>query len=318
MKSEKKIRRMVEIARMYYEEDIKQEDIAKILDVSRPLVSKILAEAKSSGIVSISINSPLDEKNILESELIEKFGLENVIIIENAESKELTNSRLYKASANIINKLMISTNLDSSKNKEKFNIGLGWGEKVYYSLSEMDEMNSYFGNTCALIGNFPSLDKAYHSNEIIRIFSEKTETKPEYVYAPAFFKTDEEKKDYTNLNKFKDTKELWKNLDIAVVGVENYPSISDFTSIPWFRDKLQKKNAIGEVVNHYFDINGNIIEDLNDNTMHIPVVYLKNTKRIVVITSEDTKSETILGLMRARLVTDIVLTRKAALEIVKI
>lgn len=318
MKNEKKIRRMVEIAKMYYEDDIKQDDIAKILDISRPLVSKILAEAKSSGIVSININSPLDEKHMIEAELLEKFNLKNVVVVDSIEDKNLLNKKLCYEAAGIMNRLMVNKNINSSKSREKFNIGLGWGEKVYYTLSEINDMNSYLGNTCSLIGNFPSLNKSYHSNEIIRMFSEKTETKPEYVYAPAFFNSKEEMADYKRLSKLNEIEKLWSNLDIAIIGVENYPSISDFTAIPWFRDKLNKSNAIGEVVNHYFDIYGNIIEDINDNTMHIPVQLLKSAKRILAVTSEDTKFETIIGLIKAKLVTDIVLTRKLAIDLVKI
>lgn len=318
MKNEKKIRRMVEIAKMYYEDDIKQDDIAKILDISRPLVSKILAEAKSSGIVSININSPLDEKHMIEAELLEKFNLKSVAVVDIIEDKNLLNKKLYYEAAGIMNRLMVNKNINSSKSREKFNIGLGWGEKVYYTLSEINDMNSYLGNTCSLIGNFPSLNKSYHSNEIIRMFSEKTETKPEYVYAPAFFNSKEEMADYKRLSKLNEIEKFWSNLDIAIIGVENYPSISDFTAIPWFRDKLNKSNAIGEVVNHYFDIYGNIIEDINDNTMHIPVQLLRSAKRILAVTSEDTKFETIIGLIKAKLVTDIVITRKMAIDLVKI
>lgn len=318
MKNDKKIRRMVEIARMYYEDDIKQEDIAKILDISRPLVSKILAEAKGSGIVTINIKSPLDERHVLESELVDKFGLKSVVVVDSVEDKNLTNIKIYNEAASMLNKLMQQKNTKAGNNMEKFNVGLGWGDKVYYSLSEITEMNSYLGNTCALIGNFPSLNITYHSNEIIRMFSDKTETKPEYVYAPAFFSSMEEKHEYENTGNVNKIVKLWNSLDIAVIGVENYPSISDFTSIANFRDKLNHCKAVGEVVNHYFDVDGNIIEDINDNTMHIPVSFLKQSKRIVAITSEDTKLETALGLIRSKLTTDIVITRKLALELVKI
>lgn len=318
MKNDKKIRRMVEIARMYYEDDIKQEDIAKILDISRPLVSKILAEAKGSGIVTINIKSPLDERHVLESELVDKFGLKSVVVVDSVEDKNLTNIKIYNEAASMLNKLMQQKNTKAGNNMEKFNVGLGWGDKVYYSLSEITEMNSYLGNTCALIGNFPSLNITYHSNEIIRMFSDKTETKPEYVYAPAFFSSMEEKHEYENTGNVNKIVKLWNSLDIAVIGVENYPSIADFTSIANFRDKLNHYKAVGEVVNHYFDADGNIIEDINDNTMHIPISLLKQSKRILAITAEDTRLETVLGLIRSKLATDMVITKKLAIELVKI
>ena len=53
---EKKIERMVNVARLYYEQNKTQNEIAKELGISRPLVSILLTEARTCGIVTISIN----------------------------------------------------------------------------------------------------------------------------------------------------------------------------------------------------------------------------------------------------------------------
>ena len=53
---EQKIERMIAVARMYYEEDMNQNQIAKKLGISRPLVSVLLKEAKACGIVKTTIN----------------------------------------------------------------------------------------------------------------------------------------------------------------------------------------------------------------------------------------------------------------------
>ena len=48
---------LVKIASMYYEEGKTQAEIAKIIGVSRSLVSKNLIDAKEAGLVEIFINS---------------------------------------------------------------------------------------------------------------------------------------------------------------------------------------------------------------------------------------------------------------------
>lgn len=53
---EKKIERMVNVARLYYEENMTQNEIAKKLGISRPLVSILLTEARACGVVTITIN----------------------------------------------------------------------------------------------------------------------------------------------------------------------------------------------------------------------------------------------------------------------
>ncbi len=57
---EKKIERMVNVARLYYEQNMTQNEIAKELGISRPLVSILLTEARTCGIVTITINQGED------------------------------------------------------------------------------------------------------------------------------------------------------------------------------------------------------------------------------------------------------------------
>ena len=52
---EKKIERMVNVARLYYEQNMTQNEIAKELGISRPLVSILLTEARACGVVTITI-----------------------------------------------------------------------------------------------------------------------------------------------------------------------------------------------------------------------------------------------------------------------
>ena len=52
-------RLLVELASMYYNEGAKQEEIAKKFSISRSLVSKYLAKARSLGLVEIIIHDEL-------------------------------------------------------------------------------------------------------------------------------------------------------------------------------------------------------------------------------------------------------------------
>lgn len=56
--SAKKLEKLVRIAQLYYQEEKTQSEIAKIYGVSRPLVSRMLREAKELGIVEIRIRPP--------------------------------------------------------------------------------------------------------------------------------------------------------------------------------------------------------------------------------------------------------------------
>ena len=70
-----KRRKMVEAAKLYYQMDFSQMEVAKKLGVSRPTVSRLLQQAKEEGIVEIKITDPSEKSRSLEQELEDKLGL---------------------------------------------------------------------------------------------------------------------------------------------------------------------------------------------------------------------------------------------------
>lgn len=62
--NQEKLERLIRICRLYYEENQTQNEIAKALGVSRPLISRLLREARDAGIVTVQIHVPgLEDKN---------------------------------------------------------------------------------------------------------------------------------------------------------------------------------------------------------------------------------------------------------------
>lgn len=66
-------------ARMYYLEDVNQAEVAARLDVSRPTVSRLLAEARRSGMVEITVHPPARAADLPDPDrLREALGLQQV------------------------------------------------------------------------------------------------------------------------------------------------------------------------------------------------------------------------------------------------
>ena len=70
-----KQKKLAYVARKYYLEDQKQSDIARELGVSRPLVRRMLSEARELGIVEITIHEP----GAREARLLERLRLQSSI-----------------------------------------------------------------------------------------------------------------------------------------------------------------------------------------------------------------------------------------------
>jgi len=75
-----RLRKVIEVAKMYYQLDYSQHEIAKRFNISRPTVSRLLQQAKSEGIVQITIKDPDEENKVKAEALKDAFGLSHVIV----------------------------------------------------------------------------------------------------------------------------------------------------------------------------------------------------------------------------------------------
>ena len=57
----------IKIAKLYYQEGLSQEAIAKKLNISRPTISRLLNHAKNQGFVTIKIDDPYQDAESLAS-----------------------------------------------------------------------------------------------------------------------------------------------------------------------------------------------------------------------------------------------------------
>ena len=94
---------MADIATMYYFDSLSQNEIARRVGVSRSAVSNLLQEAQNQGIVTFHINRPLLRVHSLEYALKQKFGLQEVRVVERDEASEYAAlDRIGQCSASLL------------------------------------------------------------------------------------------------------------------------------------------------------------------------------------------------------------------------
>ncbi len=285
--AEQKIERMIAVARMYYEQDMNQNQIAKALGISRPLVSLLLTEAKSCGIVKITINDISVNREKLVKDLKDRFGLKHVILVSDGNNASETNVNVAKeAFFYCFNK--------KSANKH---VGIGWGSMMEYlaDLAEtMDDEKRNKGCIFPLTGGISSVIRGYHTNEIVRILALTTGKTAEFLYVPALFDTNAELEVVKKTEPYMMIRNRWEEMDEAVISISNYPSYPDMGVKTIYGDKLTKERAVGRILAHYFDRNGHVIEPKEDSVAQASVKQLKRAYVTAVCTSQVT-AEAVAG-----------------------
>lgn len=181
-----RMRKLVTVAKMYYEDNMNQSEIAKAIGVSRPSVSNLLSDAKELGIVEIKINSPFEMDNNVMGLLCRLYNIKGGSLINGVNSKSMTEKMIVKASYDFIKEAV---------NHGEY-IGISWGGNMIGDVVEFmenqDEKLALNGNVCSLVGNSATANKNYHTDELCRAFGQATGCEPHFALAPpAFYETSE-------------------------------------------------------------------------------------------------------------------------------
>lgn len=277
--ADKRIERLTQVARMYYEQNMNQSEIAKAIGVSRPLVSVLLAEARECGIVTITINSVESARELLARRLEARFGLRLAEVVEDAKSAEDTNN-LVAARA---------YELCFSGDARPGSVGLGWGSMLGrmadYAEGLPDSPAKPAGRLFPLIGGIGASYRGYHTNELARIISGKAGYEAEYLYLPAFFDSEAELDFAARLEAYASVQADWDSMELALVNISNFPSYPDLGVEYRFGSRLTEGRAVGRVLAHYYDAQGRVLEAQVNNALQASVAQLKKAPRTVAVCS---------------------------------
>lgn len=307
---EKKLTRLTAVLKMYYEEEMSQMEIAKEIGVSRPMVSKMLAEAKSLNMVTITINEVKNMQQMLSSRIEDEFKVHQVVVIKTEK----------KDSSKIQEEIALECFHICQNGKIPYHrVGIGCGSMIG-QLSEVakekePQLIGYDGEIFPLIGGFKASYRSYHTNELVRIFSEFTKLTAFYMYLPALVDSEEEKELYKRTELYADIENKWKNMNVALINVSNLYSTPDLATSIRFGSRLKQNHAVGRYLAYYYDIEGNFIEPERDNVMQTEIENIKKAKYVIGMCSDKTDAQSVLGALRTGVFTHMLLTDIVAQKI---
>ena len=296
--SNKKIERMIQISRLYYEEDMTQHMIAQKLGISRPLVSQLLTEAKSCGIVSIRISEVENREALLRHQLLERFGLSCAVVVPDDSSHEETDRAVAAAA------YQFCFQPDSAGT----NIGIGCGPLPGMMADIADTMPSrpqHEGHLFPLIGGVMGPTRGCHTNELVRVLAGKGGFYGDYLYAPAVLDSEEELELSRKLGPNQTVIRDWDHMDMAIVNITNFPS-SNYAATA-FQDMPEQSQPAGQIMGHCYSAQGAQIPLRVNNIFQATMGQLRRAKRVVALCSSCLEPEAVEGALGLDLVHTLVL-----------
>lgn len=295
--SQDKRKRLAYVARRYYLEDQKQSDIARELGVSRPMVSRLLAEARALGVVEITVHDPETRTARLKERLRRMGSVQGGVLIDDGGDSDGANRLLSEGAVQLLWQLGAQR------------LGVGWGYligQIVNWLEQNPQTDSPVTDICPLVGNASIPARNYQSNENIRLMAQQLGAAPHFLYLPALPESLEEKEVLCSTEVYRQIYRQWETLDTALVNIGDYPSSPDFASLVRYGSLLQEQRACGRMLVYYFNEDGHVIQSEQDFAIQIPVDVLRRCQNIIGVCSANTSAKAVRGALRSGLLTHIV------------
>ncbi|MBI5029790.1 MAG: sugar-binding transcriptional regulator [Chloroflexi bacterium] len=306
---------MLQAARLYYEQNHTQDEIARALKTSRPMVSRLLQQARAEGIVQIKIVDPSARHSALEKQLLEKFHLTDVMVVATeGDTQELARRRIGQAAARYLERTLQNGDV----------VGIGWGRSLYEVVNALEPHRKARITVVPLIGGLGQISPVFQVHELTRLLAEAFGGTWQNFYTPALVESDEM---VTTLLRSADGKQvtaLWQHLSVAVVGIGNVDLGAEMQMlfVNYLDAEAQKRlshaKAVGDICVRFFDIKGKPCADAMHGIVGISLEQLHRTRRVIGIAGGIAKAEAILGALKGRHVNVLVTDEPAARRVLEL
>jgi deoxyribonucleoside regulator len=308
---------LADVAEMYYLEQKNQAEIAKAVGVTRSMISRMLTEARESGIVDIRIQRPLQSDLELEASLKEKFGLKDVlVVVTNHRSGERLTRTLGSAAAKILARYLAPHQT----------VGLAWGTSISATVDAFEVKELAPLKVVQLLGAMGARNLEYDGHDLVSRLAEKLGGEAYYINAPYLCQNAEMARSLLESKSIRETISVGKKTDVALLGIGTTSlEKSSFYLAGYITrrelDELRKEGAIGDVCGLHFNINGQpVCDDFCERLVSIRRPDLLSIPVRLAVAGGEGKADAILGALRSRylnvLVTDSIAARKV-LELAK-
>ena len=301
---------LVQVAQLYYMENRSQAEIAEVIHVSRPQVSKLLMKAREMGIVTITVTPVSDRFRNYETMLCHLYSIESCAVVPESAIPTETEQSIVESGVEHVQKLFANCST----------VGVGWGSMINGICNNADiiEETNPRAHVVPLIGSLNSPISGYNTNELVRKMGLMLGFTPNYLYAPAFTQTKNDQVQFRETGNYRDIASHWEHLDAVVFRIKPYPCVPDLATAFRYGNALYKNHAVGVVLSNFFDINGKTISGEYDYSISIPNDQLRRCPIRLGICANTTTPESVVGALRSGMVTHLILSERMAKDVLKL
>lgn len=295
-------RLIYKVCSLYYEDDMRQQEVSDYLGISRATVSRMLQKGKESGIVRVEVINPVQfSYNKLEKALERKYGLKEVIVVESSalDTKTESVSRMYERAALYLSQF--------------FKDGDWIGVTMGHTLHNIVKTNRAFEKDKKLmfvpiVGGIgqSTIDKVdVQSNRIAQEFSRKFGGTYTQFLSPAVFSEQKAMEYFLKEKSISYIFDDFQKLDTLIMGI-GIPQRVESTLVRAGYitgenlEKVARDGMAGDIALHFFDEDGATekFRAFNDRVAGMPLEMMKKVRNRIGIAGGENRAEAIRGAIK--------------------
>lgn len=311
------LRLMTKVARQYYEQGLRQSEIAESLQLSQSSVSRLLKRAEQEHIVRVTVSVPHGVYSDLEEALIATFGLRDAIVADcvRDDDDESVSRDLGRAAA-----YYLETTLNQGEC-----IGISsWSGTILAMVDVMRQIpRPIDARVIQILGGAGEPQAKVHAAYLAGRLAELVRGKVTFLPAPGLVDSAEVRQVLLNDSSIREVIKWFDEITLALVGigtVEPSPLLASSGNI--FSNEelatLRENGAVGDILYRFYDAQGNPVQTpLAERVTGMDHAQLRRVKRIVGIAGGARKFDAIHGALNGKLINTLITDRFTAERLVQ-
>ena len=254
---------LARVASLYYEQNLTQADIARGVGISRSTVSRLLHEAKESGIVEITVHYRWKTAPGLSRQLAERFSLRNVQVLA---GQGRAGDEMVKGLG------MLAARCLEGILEEGAVLGVSWGGAVLSTIRALDPDHLPPITVVQMVGAVGEGDSLTDGPDLTRSLAQVCAGQPRYLHAPLIVESARVRQALLREPRIEETLRLAQRADIALVGIGSV--VPDTSGTMWSGylapgalAHLRANGAVGNICARHYDQDGGALRGRHVNVL---------------------------------------------------
>lgn len=296
---------------MYYLQDVKMETIARHMGTSRSTVSRMIKEARESGLVEITLRPTQSRASGIRQHFREKWGVEAFVVpIVDARSDEARAEQVAIMCAKLV----------ANWFQSEMVLSIAWGTTLSAVARHLPRKPTHGGVVVQLNGaaNTRTSGVSY-AGDLIASFAEAFDAHAVYFPVPAFFDFEATRDAMWQERSIQRVLQMQNTANIALfsVGALTGGLPSHVYSAGYLEpedvEALDREDVVGDMCTVFLREDGTYADiTLNKRATGPTPAQLKSIPRRVCVVSGDNKIVPLRGALRSGVVTDLIIDEVTA------